>query len=41
MALFLGWNRSLEDFKYNDSQMADLFWNLTSDTSFEGVSVRT
>jgi len=37
--MFVGWGRSIEDFVYNDTEMGELFWNLTRLTSFEGVSV--
>jgi len=39
LLLFVGWRRSIEDFTYNDTEMGILFWNMTSLTSFEGVSV--
>ena len=34
-----GWNRSLENFTYEDYEMADLFMRLLNSTQFEGVSV--
>jgi len=37
--LIVGWGRSIENFTYDDIEMGELFWNLTRNTSFEGVSV--
>ena len=39
-SIISGMNGSLEDFTYNNSDMADIFLEEMNHTSFEGVSVR-
>ena len=34
-----GWNRSIEDFNYEDVEMAGLFYRVMNTTYFNGISV--